>query len=547
MLAALGLDSLDELIDRRRARADPHRRAARRCRAAASEAEVLAELARAGRPQPGRHPPDRAGLPRHDHAAGHPAQRAREPGLVHGVHAVPARDQPGPARGARSTSRRWSPTSPGWRSPTRRCSTRRTAAAEAMTLARRPSKAPAGAFFVRRRHPPADDRGGAHPGRADRHRARRRRPVDRSRCRRRRVRRARAAPGVDRRGARPRRARRRPCTTRGGLVVVATDLLACACCARRASWAPTSWSARRSASACRWASAVRTPASSPCARACSARCPAGSSACRIDADGRPRLPPRAADPRAAHPPGEGDVATSAPRRCCSPSSPAMYAVYHGPEGLRPIAERRPPAGARRLASALRAGGRRASSTTPSSTRSPSRVAGRGRRSSPRRWPTGVNLRRVDDDTRRHRLRRDHHRRAPSAPCAAAFGVDARSPASTPAMRRRAPGCAAPHVGVPHPPGVPPPPLRDRDAALPAPPGRQGPRPRPLDDPARLVHDEAQRHHRDGCRSPGPSSPASTRSRRVDQAAGYRELIDDLERWLAEITGYDAVSLQPNAG
>jgi glycine cleavage system P protein (glycine dehydrogenase) len=32
-----------------------------------------------------------------------------------------------------------------------------------------------------------------------------------------------------------------------------------------------------------------------------------------------------------------------------------------------------------------------------------------------------------------------------------------------------------------------------------------------------------------------------------QARGYLELFDDLERWLAEITGYDAVSLQPNAG
>jgi glycine dehydrogenase len=31
------------------------------------------------------------------------------------------------------------------------------------------------------------------------------------------------------------------------------------------------------------------------------------------------------------------------------------------------------------------------------------------------------------------------------------------------------------------------------------------------------------------------------------AAGTRALIADLERWLAEITGYDAVSLQPNAG
>jgi glycine dehydrogenase len=34
---------------------------------------------------------------------------------------------------------------------------------------------------------------------------------------------------------------------------------------------------------------------------------------------------------------------------------------------------------------------------------------------------------------------------------------------------------------------------------------------------------------------------------LDQVAGYRTLIDDLERWLCELTGYDAVSLQPNAG
>jgi glycine dehydrogenase len=34
---------------------------------------------------------------------------------------------------------------------------------------------------------------------------------------------------------------------------------------------------------------------------------------------------------------------------------------------------------------------------------------------------------------------------------------------------------------------------------------------------------------------------------LDQAAGYMEMIGDLERWLAVATGYDAVSLQPNAG
>ncbi len=34
---------------------------------------------------------------------------------------------------------------------------------------------------------------------------------------------------------------------------------------------------------------------------------------------------------------------------------------------------------------------------------------------------------------------------------------------------------------------------------------------------------------------------------LDQADGYRALIADLEHWLAAMTGYDAVSLQPNAG
>ena len=34
---------------------------------------------------------------------------------------------------------------------------------------------------------------------------------------------------------------------------------------------------------------------------------------------------------------------------------------------------------------------------------------------------------------------------------------------------------------------------------------------------------------------------------ADQFAGYPQLFADLEGWLAEITGYDAVSLQPNAG
>jgi glycine dehydrogenase len=34
---------------------------------------------------------------------------------------------------------------------------------------------------------------------------------------------------------------------------------------------------------------------------------------------------------------------------------------------------------------------------------------------------------------------------------------------------------------------------------------------------------------------------------ADQAAGYRQLLDELSAWLAEITGFAAISMQPNAG
>jgi glycine dehydrogenase len=34
---------------------------------------------------------------------------------------------------------------------------------------------------------------------------------------------------------------------------------------------------------------------------------------------------------------------------------------------------------------------------------------------------------------------------------------------------------------------------------------------------------------------------------AEDAAGYRAMIDELETWLAEVTGYDKVSIQPNAG
>ncbi|MEZ5372142.1 MAG: hypothetical protein R2704_05315 [Microthrixaceae bacterium] len=69
---------------------------------------------------------------------------------------------------------------------------------------------------------------------------------------------------------------------------------------------------------------------------------------------------------------------------------------------------------------------------------------------------------------------------------------------------------------------------------------------PQHDPARQLHDEAERHHRDaagdlaGVFAAAPLRPA-------DQLAGITDLARRLEQWLADICGYDAVSIQPNAG
>ena len=63
-----------------------------------------------------------------------------------------------------STSRRWSPTSPASTWPTPRMLDEATAAAEAMTMARRLSKTHERPLLRPRRHPPADDRRAARPG-----------------------------------------------------------------------------------------------------------------------------------------------------------------------------------------------------------------------------------------------------------------------------------------------------------------------------------------------------------------------------------------------
>ena len=66
-------------------------------------------------------------------------------------------------------------------------------------------------------------------------------------------------------------------------------------------------------------------------------------------------------------------------------------------------------------------------------------------------------------------------------------------------------------------------------------------------PLGSLHDEAERDGGDVSGHVAGVRRDCTRSRRVEQTQGYREMFAQLERALAEITGFAAVSLQPNAG
>ena len=92
---------------------------------ALSETEALAHMEAIAAQEPGVHLADRPRLFRHHPAGRHPAQHPGEPGLVHGLHALPARDQPGPAGGAVQLPDHDLRSDRRSTSPTPRCSTRR--------------------------------------------------------------------------------------------------------------------------------------------------------------------------------------------------------------------------------------------------------------------------------------------------------------------------------------------------------------------------------------------------------------------------------------
>jgi glycine dehydrogenase len=217
-----------------------------------------------------------------------------------------------------------------------------------------------------------------------------------------------------------------------------------------------------------------------------------------------------------------------------------YAAYHGPEGLTAIAER-VHGHARRLATSLRAGGLELVADEVFDTVT-ARVPGRAEDVVAAALERGVNLRRVDDD---HVGISCDERTAPEhvAAVCEAFGVAAVEPAEVgrelPENLRRTTGFMTHPVFSQHRSETAMMRylrrLADRDLAL----DRTM---IPLGSCTMKLNAAAEMEPISWPEFAGihPFAP-------IDQAAGYLSIIRDLESWLATITGYAAVSLQPNAG
>jgi len=225
---------------------------------------------------------------------------------------------------------------------------------------------------------------------------------------------------------------------------------------------------------------------------------------------------------------------------------SMYAVWHGPEGLTGIAQRIQSHTAR-LRAALRAGGVDVVTETHFDTLTVS-VPGRADDVVRDLLERGVNLRRVDDD--HVSLSLDETSTAATLDTVlAGFGVEAQpeqpvgdagnEPSGIPADLARTSEFLTHPVFHAHRSETAM--LRylrrlaDRDFALDRgmiPLGSCTMKLNATTEMESITWPEFANLH--------PFAPA-------DQTEGIRALIDDLASWLCEITGYDAVSLQPNAG
>jgi glycine dehydrogenase len=217
---------------------------------------------------------------------------------------------------------------------------------------------------------------------------------------------------------------------------------------------------------------------------------------------------------------------------------SMYAVYHGPEGLRAIAERAHRQ-AVRLADALRGAGLTVRHESFFDTLTVD-VPGRADPLVAAALDRGVNLRRVDDDTIGIALDETTDDDVLTR-VAAAFGATLAAtgePAIPAALARTSEYLTHPVFSAHRSETEMLRYLRslaDQDVALDRsmiPLGSCTMKLNATTEMAAVTWPEFGALH--------PFVP-------LDQAEGYRELITSLEHWLAEITGYDAVSLQPNAG
>ncbi len=225
----------------------------------------------------------------------------------------------------------------------------------------------------------------------------------------------------------------------------------------------------------------------------------------------------------------------------------MYAVWHGPEGLAAIA-RRIHDHARTLAAGLRAGGVQVLTRAPFDTLTV-RVPGGAEAVRAAALDRGVNLRLVDPDTLAVSCDETTTRRELDAVWAA-FGVSGTIDEDTPnTAAAEAPGWGAALTRrtaylthpVFHDHRSETAMLRylrklaDRDFALDRgmiPLGSCTMKLNATTEMLAITWPEFAGLH--------PFAPA-------EQSAGSRAIVADLAGWLAEITGYDAVSLQPNAG
>ena len=170
---------------------------------------------------------------------------------------------------------------------------------------------------------------------------------------------------------------------------------------------------------------------------------------------------------------------------------AMYAVFHGPKGLRAIGERIHGM-ARAVEDALAAAGPASRPTPPTSTRCASRGRTPPPSARPRSPPASTSATSRTARSASRSTRRRPSRTSPTSSRPSRAGSKPVYKDGAPFDDEGAdPTCAGTSEYL-HAPGVQHASLRDRDDALHPQPRAEGRRPRHVDDPARLLHDEAER-------------------------------------------------------